>query len=48
MKLQGALVAAAIAIGVVFAFFPTESFIDDSVETPYYIVPKAGMRGAAP
>ena len=48
MKLQGALVAAAIVIGVVFAFFPTESFIDDSVETPYYIVPKAGMRGAAP
>jgi uncharacterized membrane protein YedE/YeeE len=48
MKLQGALVAIALVIGVVFAFFPTESFIDDTVETPYYIVPKADMTGTAP
>lgn len=43
MKLQGALVAFAIVIGIVFAFFPTESFIDDTVETPFYIVPKANV-----
>ena len=41
VKLQGSLIAVAVVIGFVFAFFPTESFIDDSVETPYYIVPKA-------
>ena len=48
MKLQGALVAIAIAVGIIFAFFPTESFIDDTVETPFYIVPKADMTGMAP
>jgi hypothetical protein len=41
LRLQGGLIAIALAIGFVFAFFPTESFIDDTVETPYYIVPKA-------
>lgn len=41
IKLQGALIAVAVLIGFVFAFFPSESFIDDTVETPYYIVPKA-------
>ncbi|NOR35300.1 MAG: YeeE/YedE family protein [Woeseiaceae bacterium] len=40
IKLQGALIAVAVLIGFVFAFFPSESFIDDTVETPYYIVPK--------
>ena len=40
VKLQGTLIAVAVVIGFVFVFFPTESFIDDSVETPYYIVPK--------
>ena len=40
VKLQGALIAVAVTIGFVFAFFPSESFIDDTVETPYYIVPK--------
>ena len=40
VKLQGRLVALAILIGAAYAFFPTESFIDDSVETPYYIVPR--------
>ena len=48
MKLQGALVAMAFAIGIIFAFFPTESFIDDSVETPFYIVPRADVTEAAP
>ena len=47
-KLQGALVAVAFAIGIIFAFFPTESFIDDSVETPFYIVPRADVIEAAP
>ncbi len=42
-KLQGTLIAVAVLIGFVFAFFPTESFIDDSVETPYYIIPKATL-----
>ena len=46
MKLQGALVAVAVAIGIIFAFFPTESFIDDTVEVPYYIVPKTDMTSA--
>ena len=40
IKLQGALITVAVLIGFVFAFFPNESFIDDAVETPYYIVPK--------
>ena len=48
MKLQGALVALAIVIGIVFAFFPTESFIDDTIETPFYIVPKADLTGTTP
>ena len=48
MKLQGALVAVALAIGIVFAFFPTESFIDDTVETPFYIIPRADVIEAAP
>ena len=39
-KMQGTLIAVAVVIGFTFAFFPTESFIDDSVETPYYIIPK--------
>ena len=42
VKLQGALIAVAILIGFSFAFFPTDSFIDDTVETPFYIVPRAG------
>ena len=45
-RLQGALVAVAVAIGIIFAFFPTDAFIDDSVEVPYYIVPKADMTSA--
>ena len=41
VKLQGTLIAVAVLIGFVLAFFPTGSFIDDTVETPYYIIPKA-------
>ncbi len=41
LKLQGTLVAIAILIGVVYAFFPTESFIDDVIEPAYYIVPRS-------
>jgi uncharacterized membrane protein YedE/YeeE len=44
MGLQGSLVALAIVIGIIFAFFPTESFIDDTIETPYYIVPKTNVE----
>ena len=42
VKLQGALIAVAVLIGFSFVFFPTDSFIDDTVETPFYIVPRAG------
>jgi len=40
IRLHSVLIAVAVVIGFTFAFFPNESFIDDSVETPYYIVPK--------
>ncbi|MGB5331798.1 MAG: DUF6691 family protein [Woeseiaceae bacterium] len=42
LKLQASLIAVAIVIGIIFSFFPSESFIDDKTETPYYIVPRAG------
>ena len=41
LRLQGSLIAVALLIGLAFAFFPTEAFIDDTVEPPYYIIPKA-------
>ena len=47
-KLQGVLVATAFAVAIIFAFFPTDAFIDDTVETPFYIVPKANVIEAAP
>jgi len=47
-KLQAGLIATAITIGVVFAFFPTSAFIDDSVEPPYYIIPRASAEQTAP
>jgi hypothetical protein len=47
VRLQGTLIAVALLLAVIFAFFPTESFIDDSVETPWYIVPRADT-GSAP
>lgn len=40
LKLQGALVAAALFIGFVLAFFPTDAFIA-TPELPHYIVPRA-------
>jgi uncharacterized membrane protein YedE/YeeE len=41
VRLQGGLIALALLAAVVIAFFPTDAFIDDSVETPWYIVPRA-------
>lgn len=48
VKLQGALVAIAVVIGILFSFFPSESFIDSSTETPYYIVPRANTEMTRP
>lgn len=42
VKLQGTLIAIALFIGFALSFFPTESFIDDTPEPPYYIIPRAG------
>jgi len=39
-KLQGGLIAAAVLIAIVFAFFDTPSFIDDMIEPPLHIVPR--------
>lgn len=44
LKLQGVLIGAAVLIGFGFSFFGTSSFIDDTVEPPYYIVPRSGME----
>ncbi len=41
IKLQGTLIAIALLVALTFVFFPTEAFIDDSVETPWYIIPRA-------
>jgi uncharacterized membrane protein YedE/YeeE len=41
VRLQGGLIAVAVLTALVFTFFPTEAFINDSVETPFYIVPRA-------
>lgn len=43
MKLQGTLIAIALVIGFVLAFYPTDSFIDDALDPPYYIVPKVAV-----
>jgi len=40
LKLQGGLIATAVVIAIVLAFFETPSFIDDTVEPPHYIVPR--------
>ncbi len=48
LKLQGSLVAIAVLLGTLYAFFPTESFIDDTVQPSYYIVPKANLRQELP
>jgi uncharacterized membrane protein YedE/YeeE len=44
LKLQGVLIGAAVLIGFAFSFFPTSSFIDESVEAPYYVVPRSGTE----
>jgi uncharacterized membrane protein YedE/YeeE len=46
IKLQGGLITVAVLIALVFAFFPSNSFIDDSVETPWYIIPRAEVQAA--
>ena len=44
VRLQAGLIAAALVVGLVLAFFPTDSFINDVGEPPYYIIPKvAGL-----
>ena len=48
LRLHAALITVAVVIGFAFTFFPNESFIDDSVETPYYIVPKTTVSQAEP
>lgn len=48
VKLQATLVAIAILLGVVFAFFPSESFIDETTEIPYYVVPRANAEMTLP
>ena len=40
IRLQGGLIAVAVLIAIVLAFFGTASFIDDTVEVPFYIVPR--------
>ena len=39
-KLQAGLIGSALLVGLVFALFPSEAFIDDYVEPPYYIIPR--------
>ena len=46
VKLQGGLITVAVLIALTFAFFPTDAFIDDTTETPYYIVPRANVEAA--
>jgi uncharacterized membrane protein YedE/YeeE len=41
LRLQASLIAVAVLMGFVYAFMPTEAFIDTSVEPPYYIIPRA-------
>lgn len=40
LKLEGGLVAVALLIALIFALFPTESFVGETAEPPYYIVPR--------
>lgn len=39
-KVQGGLITVALVIALGLALFPTEAFIDDTPETPYYIIQK--------
>ena len=45
-RLQAAFIACAVLIALLFTFFPTDSFIDDSVEPPFYIVPRTDGASA--
>lgn len=47
-RLQAGLIATAIGIGVIFAFFPTSAFIDDGAEPSWYIVPRASLEQTLP
>ena len=38
LKLQGTLVAIALLVALIIAFFPTDAFIYDYIEPPYYII----------
>ncbi len=40
VRLQSTLIAIALLVALILAFFPTEAFITDHVEPPYYIVPR--------
>jgi uncharacterized membrane protein YedE/YeeE len=46
VRLQGGLIAVAILVALTFALFPTDAFIDDTTEVPYYIVPRADSVAA--
>ncbi len=46
IRLQGGLITVAILVALVFAFFPNSAFIDDTVETPWYIIPRAEAQAA--
>ena len=48
VRLQAILVGIAVFLGVVFAFFPSEAFIDDTTEVPYYIIPRADADMTSP
>jgi hypothetical protein len=47
-RLQGALVAAALALALVMAMFPDEAFLGPGQEPGYYIVPKAQVLSETP
>ena len=47
IKLQGSLITVAVLVALVLALFPTEAFIDDTKETPFYIVPRASGAAAS-
>lgn len=40
IRLQGSLITVAVLVALTFAFFPTDAFIDDATEPPFYIVPR--------
>jgi uncharacterized membrane protein YedE/YeeE len=46
IRMQGGLITVAVLVALVFALFPSSSFIDDTVEPPYYIIPRADVQAA--